>query len=61
LLGDADGDHHHHSIKVVADAELAVAESHSVEPSALAWKEATAVVEECAHAVHGALFQPSEI
>jgi hypothetical protein len=37
LLGDADGDHHHHSAGVVADAELTIAESHSAKPSALAW------------------------
>jgi hypothetical protein len=36
-MGDADGDHHHHNAGVVVDNELAVAESHSVEPSALAW------------------------
>jgi hypothetical protein len=37
LLGDAADDHHHHSAEVVADGELAVAESHSAEPSTLAW------------------------
>jgi hypothetical protein len=37
LLGDADGDHHHHSAKVVAIAEPNAAESHSAEPSNLAW------------------------
>jgi hypothetical protein len=33
MLGDADGDHHHHK----ADAEPTVAESHFAEPSTLAW------------------------
>jgi hypothetical protein len=37
LLGDADGDHHHHSAEVAADAEPTVTESHSAEPSVLAW------------------------
>jgi hypothetical protein len=46
---------------VVANAELTVAESHFVEPSVLAWEEAAAGVEECAHSVHGALFLPSKI
>jgi hypothetical protein len=35
--GGADGDHHHHSAGVVADAEITVTESHSTEPSVLAW------------------------
>jgi hypothetical protein len=44
----------------VADAEPAVTESHSAEPSVLAWYEAVAGVEECVHSVHDALFLPSE-
>jgi hypothetical protein len=46
---------------MVADAELAVAESHFVEPSVLAWYWAEAVVEDYAHSVHGVLSLPSEI
>jgi hypothetical protein len=37
LLGDTDGDHHHHSAEVAADADPTIAESHSDEPSVLAW------------------------
>jgi hypothetical protein len=36
LLGDADG-HHHRRAEVVAVTEPTVAESHSAEPSVLAW------------------------
>jgi hypothetical protein len=36
-VGDADGDHHHHSAEVAAEAERTVAESHSAEPPVLAW------------------------
>jgi hypothetical protein len=61
LPGHAGDDHHPHSAEAVADAEQAAAESHSAEPSALAWWEAATVVEECAHSVHGALFLSSEI
>jgi hypothetical protein len=61
LPGHTGGDHHPHSADAVADAARAVAESHSLEPSAPAWWEAAAVVEGCAHSVHGALFLPSEI
>jgi hypothetical protein len=57
----AGGDHHPHGAGVVADAARAVAESHSAEPSAPAWWEAVAVVEECAYSVHDTLFLPSEI
>jgi hypothetical protein len=45
---------------VVADAELAVARSRSIEPSTLAEYEAVAAVEERAHSDHDALFLPSE-
>jgi hypothetical protein len=45
---------------VAADTEPTVAESHSTEPSILAWYEAVAVVEECVHSIHDALFLPSE-
>jgi hypothetical protein len=37
LLGDIDGDHHHHSAEVVAVAEPIATESHSAEPLVLAW------------------------
>jgi hypothetical protein len=57
----AGDDHHPHSAEAVADAERAAAKSHSAEPSATAWKEAAAVVEECARSVHGAFYLPSEI
>jgi hypothetical protein len=44
----------------VAGAELAASRSHSAEPLAPAEWEAVAVVEDCAHSVHDALFRPSE-
>jgi hypothetical protein len=37
LPGHAGDDHHHHSAEAVADAERAIAESHSAEPPAPAW------------------------
>jgi hypothetical protein len=59
LSGHAGGDHH--SAGAVTDAARAVAESHSAEPLAPAWWEAAAVVEGCAHSIHGTLFLPFKI